>query len=533
MTRRPSARPARIAAWVLAGALWTAGCAGTAPRGELGSHDPAAIEELRANAEANPNDPAAARDLGIALFHSGDAPGAVESLERATNLDPRDESAVYFLARATDSAGLLDRSLAAYSSYLGLSQKGSAEVRARIEALTLQKATLEVEDAISAEKSLSLREVPQNSIAVPDFTNAAGSDTLAPLARGLAQMVITDLNRVRALRVVERQRLRVLLDEIDLGQGESTRSEGWPSIQTTEGIKARLAALARKSTGAPYYSGAIDDAKSDSFAGAVRDFQSDHGLTADGKVGPKTRAALTEAMASVPRPPRSQPAVASSGLAGGNAPRVGLLLGARRFFQGSFAPLGGREIQLDGALLETSGGGSKPVGDAVRGPIKNVLSLEKSLVRQALETLGIEPTPEEWREIEKLPTDNYLAFLAYSQGLVDEDNGDIPAARAAYQRAVRLDSGFVDARLRVQVTGAFDKDMGELDRSQTPSGGSDGDDLTDRLLRTGGWGGLGPGPEIDRDGTDDPTVTDAIIAGENGGNATILIEGDLPSGGRP
>ena len=44
-----------------------------------------------------------------------------------------------------------------------------------------------------------------------------GSDTtLRPLERGLAAIVVTDLSRVRRLRLVERERLQVLLDELQL-----------------------------------------------------------------------------------------------------------------------------------------------------------------------------------------------------------------------------------------------------------------------------------------------------------------------------
>ncbi len=532
----------RLALWGLLGlsaaylSVTGLGCAGSAPGGNaaLASGDYArAIEELREAEALHPDDPAIERDLGIGLLQSGDPNGALPVLEKARALDPSDARALYFLARSADAAGRLDAALEAYAAYLGRSNQGASDVRARIESLTLQKATLEVEDAIASEQKLTLREVPQNSIAVPDFANVASSDTLAPLARGLAQMVITDLNRVRALRVVERQRLNVLLDEIGMGEPAKEQSSGgWPSLLTTAGLKARLAALKADGTGEPYYTGKVDENKDEALTRAIKAFQGDHGLTADGKVGPKTRAALEDEIAAVPEPAGTHEVV-RGGLAPSTAPRAGLLLGARRFLQGSFAPVGADEIQLDAALLETSGGEVKQTGGPVRGEVSEVLTLEKGLVRQTLESLGITPTPEEWREIEKLPTENFLAFLAYSQGLWEEDLGNIPAARAAYQRAARLDPGFVDAKLRAEITGSADKDLRSLDQAQLDEGGAGGDDLTDRLLRTGSFSGLGPGPEVDRDGKDDPSVTGPVIGAVGGGDATIIIEGDLPTGGRP
>ncbi|MBK8232258.1 MAG: tetratricopeptide repeat protein [Candidatus Eisenbacteria bacterium] len=531
---RSRARIAVLAALLVA----LAGCAGSGAGGPgaalLRSGDYGrAIEALREADALHPEDPATKRNLGIALWKSGDAAAAVPVLQSARQLDARDVQATYALARAADAAGQIDLALAAYSDYLGQSKKGAAPVRARIEALTLQKAALDVEEAVARERSLSLREVPRNSIAVPDFANVSSSDSLAPLSRGLAQMMITDLNRVRALRVVERQRLQVLLDEIELGQPKTEGKEAaLPSIETTEGIKARLKLVPRPSTGAPYFAGAVDDARTDAYTSAVRAFQSDQGLTADGKVGPKTRSALSSAMAVVPRP-RPETTPSRGAISKESAPRAGLLIGARRFLQGSFVAMGDTEIQLDAALLETEGGALKATGQPVRGELASVLELEKGLVRQVLQALDITPTPEEWRAIEKLPTDSFLAFLAYSEGLWEEDLGNLPAARAAYGRATRLDPGFVDARDRLRITEVEPGDLGQVDDAQVDEVGAAPSGLTDRLLRTGGYGGIGPGPEIDRDEKDDPSVTDADTGGGGGGGgAVIIIEGDLPTGGR-
>ncbi len=58
------------------------------------------------------------------------------------------------------------------------------------------------------------------TVAVSYFDNNSGDDSLNPLAKGIADMLITDLGKVKSIKVVERSRLNDLLKEIDLGTSE-------------------------------------------------------------------------------------------------------------------------------------------------------------------------------------------------------------------------------------------------------------------------------------------------------------------------
>ncbi len=65
------------------------------------------------------------------------------------------------------------------------------------------------------------------TVAVLDFQNNSlfNRDTYASLSQGLAEMTITGLNQAGSMRVVERQKLRSLLDEIKLSQAGITSEE--------------------------------------------------------------------------------------------------------------------------------------------------------------------------------------------------------------------------------------------------------------------------------------------------------------------
>ncbi len=59
---------------------------------------------------------------------------------------------------------------------------------------------------------------PATTIGVLYFDYAGKNAELAPLSKGLAQMLISDLAAVGTVRVVERERLQAVLDEQKLGQ---------------------------------------------------------------------------------------------------------------------------------------------------------------------------------------------------------------------------------------------------------------------------------------------------------------------------
>jgi len=59
---------------------------------------------------------------------------------------------------------------------------------------------------------------PTPTLAVAYFDNNSGSTEFDPLRKGLADMLITDLVNLSNLRVVERDRLNAVIDELKLGQ---------------------------------------------------------------------------------------------------------------------------------------------------------------------------------------------------------------------------------------------------------------------------------------------------------------------------
>lgn len=511
--------------------IWIVGCAGTGgysgdPLLRDGRYDEA-IAAYRTELETRPTDAQLRRNLGAALLHSGQIDAAVSELEMARGLDPDDAGISYFLGRAADEGGRPDLALAHYTDYLAANEGGEVRwVRARVQQIASERAMADVRSALQRESELSLDRVPENTVAVPPFANLSGEEELAALSRGLAAVLITDLSQVEQLRVVEREKIRVLQKEMSMSTPPPRPADPteFEPVATVVGIQQRLQVLLIPGTGEAYYQGEADGTKRVSYLEAVKRFQADNGLGADGIAGPKTQAALENAVAETSVAP-PQPTPVAEVIDPKTAARAGRILGARRFVQGSFVPIGDRNVQLDASILGAADGAVQPAGEPVTGELHRVMRLEKDLLFSVLSALGIEPDSELRRRLEETATDNFLAFLAYGRGLLLEEEGRTGEALEAYREAVQNDPGFQAAEQQVDVLSATPADRDQMDRAALIRSSVEQHDPIDRLLLTGTWGGIGPGPAVDRNDNLYPVVTPAEKV--NGGGV-IIVEGDLP-----
>jgi len=80
---------------------------------------------------------------------------------------------------------------------------------------------------------------PKPTLAVLDFENNSffKPDEVQSLSKGLAQILITELNRSGAVRIVERQKLRSLVDELKLAQSGVISEENSIQVGKMAGAK--------------------------------------------------------------------------------------------------------------------------------------------------------------------------------------------------------------------------------------------------------------------------------------------------------
>ena len=219
------------------------------------------------------------------------------------------------------------------------------------------------------EDTLSVASLPENSIAVVNFNGSYLPPDFQPMALGLAELVAMDLSKVSELKVLERIKINVILDELKLGQSSY----------------------------------------------------------ADRRL----------------------------------APRMGKLLGSRRLVLGTVTGAGESAFRIDAQLVNTVDGTASGT-QSNEGNLDRFFDVEKKFVFAILDTLGIEIDKAERDAIEEVPTESFLAFMAFSEGLSQERRGMYDDAAGSFRKAGSLDPGFVAAsRLagKMELTSAY---RGEL-----------------------------------------------------------------------
>jgi tetratricopeptide (TPR) repeat protein len=203
----------------LAGAVVCAILAGCATGGaHTASLTPQQLSALEAQRAQHPTDP----DLNLRLAKAYDAANrfadARAALATVLTQQPDNKVARAYLGFTYEGLEQFDSARTVYGELL--SDNPSREVRrllnGRLALLARKELHASARASLAREAELSRTPPDPNTVAVFPFRYTGQDTTLRPLERGLAALVVSDLSRVRSLRLVERERLQALLDEMQL-----------------------------------------------------------------------------------------------------------------------------------------------------------------------------------------------------------------------------------------------------------------------------------------------------------------------------
>lgn len=177
---------------------------------EDGSHR-AAAAQVRAEA-------AQTLKAGIEAFAAGDDAAATRALEAVRAVVPGEPLVPYYLGLIALKREDHEAASRLLQQYAREDPEGAAarEVPRMLTLLTSSQLQQEVATAVAREREVAATPPEPGSIAVQAFVNR-GSDDYRAMAKGLAAMVIADLSRVPGLKVLEREKVQLLLDEMKLG----------------------------------------------------------------------------------------------------------------------------------------------------------------------------------------------------------------------------------------------------------------------------------------------------------------------------
>jgi tetratricopeptide (TPR) repeat protein len=136
----------------------------------------------------------------------------------------------------------------------------------------------------------------------------------------------------------------------------------------------------------------------------------------------------------------------------GSAARAGRLLKAGRLVNGSIVQ-GGSNLTLSSSVV-TVATSQMTTPANVSGSQDRFFDMQKELVFDIFDQLGVTLTDEERTAVAQKPTQNFDAFLAYSRGLLAADAGDFAAAAQFFNSARALDPSFASAAAQATIAEA-------------------------------------------------------------------------------
>jgi tetratricopeptide (TPR) repeat protein len=178
-----------------------------------------ALAEFEMAKETQPDNPKILRDIGITYYHKLNFQNAIDYLLQAFLLDSTDGRTLFYLGTAFEINKKYDMAIDIYSRYVDVNPTSGirGSIEGRLEKLIRQQMEAEALQALADESALDTEMIPDSTVAVLYFKNMGNNRDLDPIQKGLADMIITDLSKVKTLKVIERIRLQKLMEEMGMG----------------------------------------------------------------------------------------------------------------------------------------------------------------------------------------------------------------------------------------------------------------------------------------------------------------------------
>ena len=220
MRRFPRILPLALAVTLLGG------CAAGTAGNRVAPND---VPALEAQVQQRPTDGVLLTRLGVAYYGQHNWARARDALKAAVALDASNYRGLVYLGLTYEELGSLDSARASYTQARlrarGNRQRG--ELDNRLTLLTHKELSVAAKNAIAQESTLSQTAPQANTIAVFPFRYLGTDTTMIPLERGIAQLVVADLGKVHSLKLLEREQVQALVDEMRLaGSGRVDPATG-------------------------------------------------------------------------------------------------------------------------------------------------------------------------------------------------------------------------------------------------------------------------------------------------------------------
>ncbi len=197
---------------------------------EKGDHDQA-LALLYKAVQERPDDYRAWRELGLAWYRTDSLGKAEEAFAASNRINPNALSNLY-LGLIFERTGELDKAIRVYGAAANLQgdDRTGKLIRDRLDVLIDARLAEDARQAVRGEDTLSVASLPENSVAVINFNGSYLPPDIQPIALGLAEFIAMDLSKISSLKVLERVKINVILDELKLGESSYSDSRLAPRM---------------------------------------------------------------------------------------------------------------------------------------------------------------------------------------------------------------------------------------------------------------------------------------------------------------
>ena len=204
--------------------LAAAACGGSAL--QLNDVTPESVPALQGQHAQSPQDQVVLTRLGVAYFRANQLAEARAAFDSATARDPQNGIAAVYRGMTAEAQGDFPAARSSYEAFIAVARSAELKNMARQRLALVGRRELEYQarQALAQEAELTSSPPEPNTIAVMPFAYTGSNEDIKPLSRGFAQLVVTDLAKSRQVRVLERERMQAMLDEMHLGDAGRTDS---------------------------------------------------------------------------------------------------------------------------------------------------------------------------------------------------------------------------------------------------------------------------------------------------------------------
>ena len=184
------------------------------------SPSPEGLAALEAQRAQHPTDADVNLRLAKAYYAANRFADARAALATVLLQQPDNRIARAYLGFTYEGLEQFDSARAVYGALLTGRPSGEVSrlLNGRLALLARKELHATARASLAHEAELSRTPPDPSTVAVFPFRYTGQDSALRPLERGLAALVVSDLSHVRSLRLVERERLQALLDEMKLGE---------------------------------------------------------------------------------------------------------------------------------------------------------------------------------------------------------------------------------------------------------------------------------------------------------------------------